>query len=64
MGSLNKLFFTCENMSCISRVNSDVLCVPLANFRFSNAYSFLISGQNHKVCVFIFLIRSQEKFGH
>ena len=62
-----KLYFHCsENISCISRVKLDVLCfvhwLSLAHFRISNACNFLISGQKHKVWVFIFLVRSQGIF--
>ena len=62
-----KLYFHCsENISCISRVKLDVLCfvhwLSSAHFRISNACNFLISGQKHKVWVFIFLVRSQGKF--
>ena len=63
---LKKLYYTCENISCISQVKLEALCflrlLPLAHFRFSNPYNLLISEQNHKVWVLIFLIRSQGKF--
>ena len=47
-------------------VKLDVLCflhwLPWAHFRLSNACNFLISGQKHKVWVFIFLVRSKGNF--
>ena len=77
MHILIKLYFTAvkiqkvvchcsDNISCISRVKLDVLCflhwLPWAHFSISNARNFLISGQKHKVWLFIFLVRSQGTF--
>ena len=36
--------------------------LPWSHFRISNASYFFISGQKHKVLVFIFLVRPQGKF--
>ena len=71
------VFHSRENIkSCISQpwkyklyftaVKLDVLCflhwLPWAHFRFLNTCNFLISGQKHKVWVYIFLVRSQGNF--
>ena len=60
--NIKAVFYSRENISYISM--GETGCPLLSWFRFSNSYNVLIRGQKHKVWVFIFKIRLQEKFGN
>ena len=67
MGNYKKLYFTYENkLYFMGEIGCPLLSplISLSPLQIFHAYNFLISGQNHKVWVFIFLIDCKENFGN